>query len=56
MKGQKNRVFWSIRRLAREFGLHPTRVAKLLVAIGAKKYSRLAYMWECELDESELQA
>lgn len=45
---RRTRIYWSIKKLAKEFDMTPNCVAKLLKSLGAKKHSRVAYIWDSE--------
>jgi len=42
------RVIWSVRRLSKEFGLSKTKITKILMSIGAKKWSGGHYYYDSE--------
>lgn len=42
------RVIWSSKKLAREYNLNATVVSKLLIAIGAKRWSDGKYYYDLD--------
>lgn len=50
------RVFWSIRKLAKEYDLPRRVVGTILRSIGAKKWSYVAYYYDSEEEESNTES
>jgi len=42
------RVFWSIKKLAREYDLSGQKITRILKSIGAKRWSDRAFYYELE--------
>lgn len=55
MSVKDTRVIWKVRRLAEEYELSPQKVARILKALGAVRFSggKAGTKWIWELEEKE---